>query len=95
MRAASRCPRCGGNLLFNREDGAGEWRCLQCGRGYQASAAAAALPAPVACPTAHCLECDGLIPGAVTAKRRYCSDRCRMRAARRRWSDPSEQSVAV
>lgn len=94
MVGTHRCPRCGGNLLFSREEGYSEWRCLQCGRAYSQHTEVSPVPAPIRFSGVHCAECSAPIPVAANARRRYCSDRCRMRAARRRWSDRGDQ-VAV
>ena len=90
-----RCPRCRGNLLFTREEGDGEWRCLQCGRGYRPAAPAPCRLAPVPGHELTCLECDAAIVDVIHARRRYCSDRCRMRAARRRWAARGNEQLAV
>lgn len=94
MLHPNRCPRCGGNLLFTREDG-DEWRCLQCGRGFQATSPATTIAERAARAVVACIECGDLVDAELSAKRRYCSDRCRMRAARRRWAEQAEVDVAV
>jgi endogenous inhibitor of DNA gyrase (YacG/DUF329 family) len=92
MGIKNRCQRCGGNLLFNREEDGGEWRCLQCGRCYAPVRPSVHPPVEISWSEVRCAECDAPIPSAANPKRRYCSDRCRMRAARRRWA---EERVAV
>lgn len=95
MRNVNRCPRCRGNLLFTREDGNREWRCLQCGRSFSPSPAPSLRLTPVVACEVMCLECNAVIIDVTHARRRYCSDRCRMRAARRRWAGRGDQQLAV
>ena len=81
-----RCRRCNGNLLVVHELGGDEWHCLQCGRanGSAAQAPPLATARGPDAPTIVCRVCLTSLDGSVTARRQYCSDRCRMRAARRR-----------
>jgi hypothetical protein len=88
------CPRCGGNLLFSHEDGEGEWRCLQCGRPRVQRAPVTISRPVLTVAESVCAECGTPLSGVMSAKRRYCSDRCRMRAARRRWAGRESEKIA-
>ena len=95
MRTIQRCERCGGNVLFSPEEQGGEWRCLQCGRTHEPAVQFIHPPVEVHYADVRCEECNIPLPAVASSRRRYCSDRCRMRAARRRWSGSCEGVMAV
>ncbi len=95
MHNMNRCPRCRGNLLFSQEDGNREWRCLQCGRCFSPTPVPDTRLTSAITYEVACLECNAVIIDVTHARRRYCSDRCRMRAARRRWAGRGDARLAV